>query len=278
MVTIQVAWNHSCDKYPLQVILKANFSSNGMSYQVTSSPALFSRTRGKNTQLYTYALSQSPISPNIWYFGIQSIDSPDIQPSTALYPTISNVTYNFTDYTFSGNCSLTPPSSSPSNSSPCVRGTFNPNDTLSFNITYLSGAGSNNSNSIGSDYLKAVNDQWAFAADPPGVVLLDDTNGSGDEILRTDMTKWNDCTQLKVCANNYTNTHSNGAMVPGAGANTVIPTGLIFIQQIDYAIYCKAGVGTGGELESGIVGVLPPIDNGDSSSDGYTYYTVTIYF
>lgn len=92
------------------------------------------------------------------------------------------------------------------------------------------------------------------------------------------MTKWNDCTQLKVCANNYTNTHSNGAMVPGAGANTVIPTGLIFIQQIDYAIYCKAGVGTGGELESGIVGVLPPIDNGDSSSDGYTYYTVTIYF
>ena len=61
------------------------------------------------------------------------------------------------------------------------------------------------------------------------------------------------------CANNYTNTHFNGTMVPGAGANAVVPTGLIFIQQIDYVIYCKAGVMI--EVEAGITGVLPSIDS-----------------
>jgi len=151
-VFITLGWSSYCAECSLESWLRQIPTPNYSQSQTLS-------------ELYTYALSQSLTNPSIWYFGIQSIDSPEIQPSTSLFPTISNVTYNFTDYTFFGNCSLTPPSSPPSNSS-------------------LSG--SNSSNSIGSDYLKAVNDRWTFSAYAPSVVLLDDTDGSGEEVLTPD--------------------------------------------------------------------------------------------
>ena len=48
----------------------------------------------------------------------------------------------------------------------------------------------------------------------------------GAQILRTDMTKKGDCTQLKVCA-----ARDNGTGI-------IVPMGLILIKQMDHAIYC----------------------------------------
>jgi len=53
------------------------------------------------------------------------------------------------------------------------------------------------------------------------------------EVIRTDVTKKNDCTQLKVCA------------VQNNGEDIVVPIGLIFIQQMGYASHCTSFQGTG---------------------------------
>ncbi|KIM82409.1 hypothetical protein PILCRDRAFT_820243 [Piloderma croceum F 1598] len=214
------AWNHGCDKYAIQIILKAN-ASNGVIYQ----PSIASYFQG-NTALYSYEMLQS--SADLWSFGIRSIDSPDLaQNQTAsLYPSISNITYNFTDDSVSGNCS-----SSPSNvtTTTCIEGFFNPNNSLSFNLTDL--------RTNTTTELRAVDKQWTFTDYAPSVVLRD--SDSGTEVIRTDVTKKNDCTQLKVCA------------VQNNGADIVVPIGLIFIQQMGYASYCTDLQGTGSTTTGG---------------------------
>lgn len=55
-------------------------------------------------------------------------------------------------------------------------------------------------------------------------MLLKDS--SGVEVIRTDVTKKGDCTQLKVCA-----AQQNGGSI-------IVPIGLILIRQMDYAVSC----------------------------------------
>jgi hypothetical protein len=179
---------------------------NGPSYQPTTA----SYFQG-NTPLYTYDIFQS--SADLWSFNIRTIDSPDLaqNQSSPLYPSISNITYDFVDDSVLGNC--TSPSSN--TTSTCIKGFFNPNNYLSFNITDL------RTNLTAN--IRAVDKQWAFDNDAPSVLLKD---SSGVEVIRTDVTKKGDCTQLKVCA-----AQQNGGSI-------IVPIGLILIRQMDYAVSC----------------------------------------
>lgn len=200
-----MAWAHGCDDYPIQVVLNAK-AYRGPVYQ----PNLALYFQG-NTPLYTYDIFQS--SADLWSFDIRTIDSPDLarNQSALLYPSITKVTYNFIDNSVSGNCH----SRYSNTTSLCIIGSFNPNDYLSFNLTDL--------RSNLTTYIRAVDKQWAFYHRPPSV-LLKDSNGA--LVLRTDITKLGDCTQLKVCA------------AQNNGAGITVPIGLILIRHIDYAIYC----------------------------------------
>lgn len=130
----------------------------------------------------------------------------------------------------------------------CIEGLFNPNNSLSLNLTDL--------RTNTTTKLRAVDNQWTFTAYAPSVVLRD--SDSGMEVIRTDVTKKNDCTQLKVCA------------VQNNGADIVVPIGLIFIQQMGYASYCTNFQGTGptttsGQTNTPLVGV--PDTTGDIPDD-----------
>jgi hypothetical protein len=94
-------------------------------------------------------------------------------------------------------------------------GSFNPNNYLSFNLTDLRSNSTTN--------LLAVDKEWAFGNSAPNVILKD---SNGAEVIRTDVTKKGDCTQLKVCA------------ARDSGASIMAPIGLILLRQIDFSISC----------------------------------------
>jgi len=201
----RTAWIHGCDGYPIQIVIDAK-AYNGPSYQ----PNIASYFQGY-TPLYSYDIFQS--SADQWSFNIRTINSPDLAQnhSAPLYPSISNITYDFIYNTVSANCTF--PSSN--TTSTCVTGSFNPNNYLSFNLTDL------RSNS--TTYLHAVDKEWAFGDDAPSVILKD---SNGVEVIRTDVTKKGDCTQLKLCA------------AQDSGAGITVPVGLILMRQMDYSVYC----------------------------------------
>jgi hypothetical protein len=126
---------------------------------------------------------------------------------------ISNITYNFVTYSVSGTC--TSPSSN--STAPCIEGSFNPGNYLSFDFRDL--------RTNTSTTLQAVDKEWTFTNDAPSVLLK---NTSGAEVIRTDVTKPGKfgCTYLKVCAGQ------------DAGPQIIVPIGLILIRQMDYAIEC----------------------------------------
>lgn len=199
----QHAWSHGCDNYPVQVILDGR-TFGGPEY--TANTAHFFQG---TLPLYTYDLFQSSASD--WLFNLRTIHVPNLNQSSLDHPSISNVTYNFKDFTVSGNC--TSPSSA--ETAQCISGSFNPNNFLSFSLYDLRANTTLN--------LRAVDNQWAFRNDPPSVLLKDD---GGTEILKTDVTKYGDCTQLKMCAGMDT------------GPGIIVPMALILIRQSEYAIKC----------------------------------------
>lgn len=109
---------------------------------------------------------------------------------------------------------ISPPSAE---ATQCISGTFNPNNFLSFKFHDLRSNATSN--------LRAVDKQWAFSKDAPSVLLKDD---SGTEILKTDVTKYRDCTQLKICAGQ------------DSGPGIIVPLAVILIRQSEYAIKCTA--------------------------------------
>jgi hypothetical protein len=160
---------------------------------------------------YTYEVFQS--STDSWSFNLLSVDAPNLNQSSPDYPSISNVTYNFKDFTVSGMCT----SLSSAETIQCISGTFNPNNFLSFSLYDLQSNATLN--------LRAVDKEWAFSEEAPSVLLKDD---SGTEILKTDVTKYRDCTQLKICARQ------------DSGPGIIVPLAPILIRQSEYAIKCTA--------------------------------------
>ena len=202
---IQAAWNHGCDNFPVQIILSAK-DYDGPSTKPNTAQYFL----GKEP-IYTYDIFQQ--SANDWTFNIRTLDSPTLanNQSDPIYPSVSNITYNFVDNTVSANCT----SPNANATFRCVDGSFNPNDYLSFKISDLRDNSTTN--------LNAVDKQWAVGDDAPSVILKDE---SGVEVIRTDVTNPSTCTQLKVCAGR------------SSGADIVVPIGLILTRQADYAVEC----------------------------------------
>lgn len=71
--------------------------------------------------------------------------------------------------------------------------------------------------------IRAVDKEWTFKKDAPSVLFRDD---NGVEVLRTDVTKYRDCRQLKVC------------VAEDVGPDVIFPVGLLLVYQSDYAITC----------------------------------------
>lgn len=161
---------------------------------------------------YTYELNS--VSTNEWQFNLWTIDSTTLaQNLSALdYPSIRSITYNFVNNTVLGYC--TPPSSSDTIFA-CITGSFNPNNYLSFNLTDL--------RSNTTSHLSAVDKQWVFGDGAPNALIRDEY---GAEVLKTDITKRGDCTQLKMCA------------AKQAGPDLIVPTGFFLLQQVDFALKC----------------------------------------
>jgi len=198
-------WNHGCDNYPIQIILDGRAHNEPSYYPNTA------RFFQGALPAYTYDLFQS--SADDWSFNLRTIDAPDLNQSAPEYPSISNITYDFRDFTVSGNCT-SPPSNA---TTQCISGSFNPNNFLSFSLHDLRTNATSN--------LRAVDKQWAFSNDAPSFILKDD---SGAEVLRTDVTKYGDCTQLKICAAQDT------------GPGIIVPLALILIRQSEYAVICTS--------------------------------------
>jgi len=201
----KAAWKHGCDNFPVQIILSTK-AYNGPSTEPNTAQYFL----GKEP-IYTYDIFQQ--SADDWTFNIRTLDSPALanNQSDPIYPSVSNITYNFVDNTVSANCT----SPNANTTFRCVDGSFNPNDYLSFKISDLRDNSTTN--------LNAVDKQWAFGNDAPSVILKDE---SGVEVIRTDVTNPSACTQLKVCAGR------------SSGADILVPIGLILTRQADYAVEC----------------------------------------
>jgi len=134
-----------------------------------------------------------------------------LNPFAPEYPSISNVTFDFRDNSVSGDC--TSPASN--TTTRCIAGSFNPDSYLTFNLNDLRTNATYN--------LRAVDKQWEFNNDAPSVTLKDDND---TDIIRTDVTNYRHCNQLKVCA------------ASGAGPEIIVPAALILISQTNFAIVC----------------------------------------
>jgi hypothetical protein len=163
---------------------------------------------------YTFVIFQS--SADEWQFNLRTIDSPDLAQSSSAtaYPSIQRITYNFVNNTIIGDC--TSPSSNNTTFPQCVTGSFNAGDFLSFDLIDLRANTTTN--------LRAIDKEWTFNGDDAPNVLLRDQDGV--EMLKTDVTKQGDCTQLKVCA------------AKEAGPELIVPVGLLLMHQMDHATRC----------------------------------------
>lgn len=199
-------WNRGCEGFPVQIILYPK-GYNGPSTQ----PNLIRYFAG-NDPLYTYDIFQS--SADIWSLNIRTIDSPELANniSSPLYPSISNISYNFIDNTVSANCT----SQNSSTTTSCIHGTFTIDGVLSFNLT--------DTRTNTTSNLRADNKQWTFDGYAPSVVLND--GSTGQEVVATAVENSDDCTQLKVCA-----AKTNGPDIS-------VPLGIILTRQMNYAIEC----------------------------------------
>ncbi|PSS37037.1 hypothetical protein PHLCEN_2v1076 [Hermanssonia centrifuga] len=194
-------------------------------------------------QVFTYEIA-NPGDADIWTFSLRDWNTDQGAIPLDAYPTLQQVTYDFVDDSLSGNCTV-PTSSAAANSttltSPCMTGTFDPGNVLSFNITSsvpLNNTLASNTTSAAtpsstSSVLRAQDKGWTFSDDAPSLILrlvdpLHDT--LGPIVLRTAVTRPHDSTELKVCL----------AGVQGGnevGAQVMAPLGLILMRQADYALY-----------------------------------------
>lgn len=172
-----------------------------------------------NKTTFEYEMYQ--VSSDIWSFGLSSINSSVLMgnPSAQGYPMISNITYSLSDSTFSGNCTSTT-SADVTTATPCLQGTFTDKSRLTFDMT--------DTRSNTTTDLTAVDDRWLYPWSPPSALLK---NTDGSQAVLTTTKEVNQCESLRTCANNLD------------GPTAFVPIGLLFIQQIQYALDCRGPMG-----------------------------------
>ncbi|THH23241.1 hypothetical protein EUX98_g7937 [Antrodiella citrinella] len=224
------AWNHGCDYYPMYAVLDAR-SYKDQSY--IPNVARFYQ-RGSLRSLFTYDVNSNS-DPDFWTFQLREFDTAQSLIPLNLYPTLQFIQYDFINYTLTGTCTVhVAPGSSDTNSTSCTSGTFNLNGWPSFNLTSsvpLNDTTVPHPSAIA--HLRTVYKDWDTTRFAPSWVLNEvdlATNALQQTVLRTDVLKRGDCTQLKVCINGP----GAGILESGfVGAEVMAPVGLILIRQAD---------------------------------------------
>lgn len=142
---------------------------------------------------------------------------PDIANTTL--PTLQNVTFDLTMSQISGQCLLS------AHHFDCLSGQMDQDldstTHLTFNFTADLGFGNQTS------ALRAVDRDWQYSDDAPSLILHD--LNVGRNVMRTAVTKRGDCTQLKICANDF------------GEANLLVPVGRILIAQEKWSVGTTCG-------------------------------------
>ncbi|EJD47288.1 hypothetical protein AURDEDRAFT_163898 [Auricularia subglabra TFB-10046 SS5] len=193
----QWAWNHRCDTWPVEVVLVGRPQENAHS----SATFFFERQKAYTFDLY---------DGRSFVYRSQVADEQD--PAVPA-PVLQNVTYDLNSARVTGSCS----------SSGSQR------DCLSANMTLDLDSSSYLEFSIAADLgsetrfyaLRAVDHDWQYSNDAPSMILRDPQ--TGESIVRTVVTKRDDCKQLKVCVNTRDE------------ARMLVPLGLILIYQEKWA-------------------------------------------
>jgi len=193
-----------------------------------------------NTQ-FTYIIS-NPEDDDQWYFRLREFDTDQSSIPLDAYPTLQSVGYDFVTNTLSGNCTVP---SDPANfsgnttTSSCMSGTFDPGNSLFFNITStvpLNNTANVNATQSASTILKIQDKAWTYSDAPPALILHQvnpDSESLGHTVLRTAVAKPHDCTELKVCIAGVEG--REGGQVMG---EVLAPLGVMLLRQSDYAIEC----------------------------------------
>lgn len=246
IVLFQWAWNHDCDNFPMFVVIDA-VSATAPN---TATNLLHFYQQNAQNPMFTYETSNPAGNGDFWNFALREWDQAQGSIPSQYYPTLQQVTYDFINDSFSGNCTVSTPGNDGTVNVPCTNGTFFSNSFLSFNITSnvpLNGTANPTSLPSNTTQLRTQANRWTSVSNSaPSLTLVTVdplTNKlQNDIVLRTAVTHGSDCAELKVCVGGV-----NGQMAGLVGAETLIPLGFIMLQQENYAIVCTAPDDDGGD-------------------------------
>ncbi|KAH8106304.1 hypothetical protein BXZ70DRAFT_431326 [Cristinia sonorae] len=230
------AWNHRCDTYPMYALLDARSFKDPAD---TPDVVRFYQT-STNQLLFTYDVNDGT-DTNLFMFSLRQFDTPQSLIPVNQYPTLQHIQYDFLDTTLSGDCTVsTFAGSFNTTNSPCMTGTYNPNEWLSFNITSsvpLNGTDPSTPVPSSNTLLRTVDKEWSLSDLIAPALILRTVDPLTDQltdqtVLRTAVTKRGDCSLLKVCLAGMT--HS-GSLV---GAEVLAPLGFIMFREVDHARVC----------------------------------------
>lgn len=224
----------------MYAILDANAPTDP-AFMLTS--AYFYAAGGRNP-LFAFELEPDANDNTIFNFQIRKwyTHQPDIP--LLMYPTLQVVSYDFSNETFTANCTLpTSPTDPSGTSQECATGLFDVGDWVPFNIT------SNiplNTTFAGapvpsvSSMMRTYDKHWWYSDAAPSMILeqIDDDNNLVRTVLRTATTKPSDCTELKVCL-------AGTGGYPGSvvGAEVMAPLGVLLMAQAVSGSVCSSEAG-----------------------------------
>jgi hypothetical protein len=162
------------------------------------------------TKLLEYEMSIDDATNN-WNLNLVGCET----VPTDIYPLVNQVSYDFVNGNISGTC-ITGQGASPG---PCLQGTVNLGEHLSFSL--------NNSQTNTVSHLRSA-EQWWFEDDVPNVMLrrADADNNLGEVTLLTTVTKPGHCNELKAC------------MAAGSGTDMIAPLGVLLRRLDGFGIKC----------------------------------------
>jgi hypothetical protein len=216
---VQKAWDHRCDAYPVEVILNGLPYGSSLSQQPIAS--FFIRQKdGTLRKYYDFALNMELEDRQFQHFTLISVD-PSISPDDA--PTISEISYDYTNNTFSAFCG-----SNRVQSDSCATGSFDERGPLSIVI--------NDTQHDTSVRVQTLDQVWMYPQgdDAPSFILTQVDSTASDDLgeempylLMTAVTHSVDgrCTLLKVCSQE-------------TSIETLVPLGMALMRQNQYAFVC----------------------------------------
>ena len=201
---------------------------------------------GQRNPYFAFELAPDPNDITLFNFQFRKWYGQQSNIPLEMYPTLQVVQYEFSNETFTANCTLpTSPTDSSGTSQLCASGIFDVGDWAPFNIT--SNIPLNNTFAgapvpSASSMMRTVDKTWWYSSQAPSMIMkeVDDSNELTRTVLHTTTTKPSDCTELKVCL-------AGTGAYPGSvvGAEVMAPLGMLLMAQAVYGATCSSDGATG---------------------------------